>query len=224
MNVDQPTEEILLESNEDSITEPAEEDFTTVNAQLVQAQKWKRRGLGTQILNNKFLFVNRYQQGRKTQYWVNLRFINPVPQRELYIDWRWGIGALILLAIASGLLAAEYYFQLPTGFFYINSITVLLITLALISLLIMIYRFKNTLTFNTLNGNAAILSLSVNNPSKQAFQSYVATLSQCIERVQKQQGRNLLASELAEHRRLKDSKAISEQDYENAKNRILSRH
>jgi hypothetical protein len=110
---------------------------------------------------------------------------------------------------------------------FFNSITIVFATLALLSFLIMIYKSQNALVFHTLNGHLPILSLAINNPSKQAFRSYAKTLRQCIERIQQQNAhkiKNRLASELAEHRRLKDTNVISQQEYEQAKNRILSQH
>jgi hypothetical protein len=227
MSLEQHAEEILLESNEDLVSEPTEDTFDRVTAHLVQVQKWKRHNLGTQILDNKFLFVKQYLNGRIHQYWANLLFANPVPEREHYIDWRWGVAALVLFVNAAGLFVADSHFQLAGKFVYFNSITILLATLALISVLIMIYKSRNRLVFKTLNGHVPILSLAVNNPSKEAFHAYVKTLSQCIERIQQQNAQrmnNQLANELAEHRRLNEQNVISQREYENAKNRILSRH
>jgi len=223
----QPAEEILLESNEDWLSEPSEETYNKVTAHLVQIQKWKRQSVGTQILDNRFLFVKKYQNGRNISYWVNLLLTNPVPQRVRQINWRWGLAALVLMANSAGLIAAEYYLDISGKFLYFNSIIVIMATLALISLLTMVYKSKNVLAFNTLHGNLPILSLAINNPSKEAFQSYVKTLRHTIELLQQQNAhrmKNQLANELAEHRRLKDQNVISEREYEKAKNRILSQH
>jgi hypothetical protein len=227
MSGEHQAEEILLESNENLVREPSEESFARVTAQLVQIQKWKRQSVGTQILDNKYLFVKKYRRGRSTSYWVNLLFANPVPQRIQRIDWRWGLAALILFANSAGLIAVEHYWRLSAKFIYFNSITIIMATLALISFLAMIYTSKNVLLFTTLNGHMPILSLAINNPSKTAFRSYVKTLSQSIERIQQQNAhrmKNQLANELAEHRRLKDNNVVSQQEYEQAKNRILSQH
>ncbi|WP_455209698.1 hypothetical protein [Kaarinaea lacus] len=227
MSVEQQAEEILLESNEDWGSEPSEDTYKKVTAQLVQIQKWKRQSVGTQILDNKFLFVKKFQRGRSTSYWVNLLFANPVPQRIKRLDWRWGLASLILTANCAGLIAAEHYLHVSTKFIYFNSITIITATLALMSLLTMIYKSKNVLVFKTLNGDMPILSLAMNNPSKEAFQTYARTLRRCIEQIQQQNAHrmtNQLANELAEHRRLKDNNIISQQEYEQAKNRILSQH
>ena len=227
MNLENNAEQILLESDDDLIAGPTEESFSKVSAHLVQIQKWKHHSLGTQILDNKFLFVKRFQNGKNIKYWANLLFADPIPKRERHIDWRWGLGALILLANSAGLMAAEHYFHVSAHFIYFNSITVVALALALISVLVMIYRYRNSLVFTTAHGKVPILTLAMNNPSKAEFQNYAKTLRECIERLQQQHAHrmnNQLANELAEHRRLKDSEAISAQEYENAKNRILSRH
>ena len=227
MSIEQPTEEILLESEDDVSLGPSEESFARVTAQLLQVQKWKRVGLGTRILDNRFLFVKQYHNRKTATYWVDLLFMDPQPQRDRFVDWRWGLWALGLLALAGGLLALEYYFQLSAKFGYFNSIAVLLATLAVLCVLSMIYTSRNAVLFHTHHGRVPILALAYNNPSKEAFQTYIETLKLCIEQVQAQHAHksaNRLASELAEHRRLKDEKAISESAYEAAKNRILSQH
>jgi hypothetical protein len=227
MSLDQHAEEILLESNDELISEPSEETLKQITAHLVQIQKWKRHNLGTQILDKRFLFVKQYVNGRITEYWVNLLFADPVPKREFYTDWRWGIAALILLLNSAGLFVVDKVFHLSSKFSYLNSITILLATLALISLITMIYKSRNTLVFRTLNGRVPILSLTFNYPSKQEFSTYAKILRQCIERVQAHNAHrmnDLLANELAQHRHLKEHKVISAQEYETAKNRILSQH
>lgn len=226
MTLEQQAEEILLESDETLATKPSEDTFNKVSAQLVQIQKWKRCSLGAQILDDKFLFVKSYQRGRSAKYWYNLMFADPVPKRHQSIDWRWGLASLVFFLNAAGLLAIEHYYQLSARFVYFNSITVVLVTLGLIGFLMMIYKAKNALVFHTLHGQMPILSLAVNNPSKEEYQSFAKSLRQCIEQLQQRAHKvnNQLAKELGEHRRLKDENVVSEQEYEKAKNRILSQH
>lgn len=226
MSIEQHAEEILLESEEVPTDKPNEESFSKVTAQLIQIQKWKRRGVATQILENKFLFAKTFRNRSSKTYWINLLFVDPAPKRDKHLDWRWGIGALIFLANAAAFITVEHYFHVSAKFIYFHSFTALAATLTLLCILMMVYTAKNTLLFTTLNGHIPILHLEYNKPSKDQFQNYVNALSQCIEQAQQHSRRknNGLADELAEHRRLKEEKAISEQDYEQAKNNILSRH
>lgn len=227
MGLNQHAEEILLESNDEFVSEPSEETLNQVTAHLVQLQKSKHHNLGTQILDTRFLFVKQYVKGRIIEYYVNLLFADPKPQRELYIDWRWGIAALTLLVTSIGLFTADKYLRLSSKFAYLNSITIAMTALALISLFTMIYKSRNTLIFNTLHGRVPILSLTYNYPSKNEFRAYVKILRQCTERAQRHNAHrmsDLLANELAQHRQLKERNLISAREYEKAKNRILSRH
>jgi hypothetical protein len=227
MPTEQHAEEILLESDDDLVTAPTEESFAKVVAQLVQAQKWKNISLGTRILDKRFLFVKNFKNGKTNTYWANLLYLDPQPQQNRKINWRWGISTLIFLAISVSLATVDYYFHISSKFVYFNSITILLATTAVLTFLVMIYTAKNELSFYTLNGRIPIVSLAFNKPTKEEFQAYVTTLKHCIERVQAQNAhktKNRLANELAEHRRLNDEKIISDQDYEDAKNRILSQH
>lgn len=220
-------EQILLESDDDWIAEPTEETYSKVSASLGQIQKWKRYGVGTQILDNKFLFVKKFHKHRSAQYWVNLMFVDPRPRRKLMVNWRMGFGSLALSAIAAGLFAAEQHFHVSAHFTYFNFVAISLGILGLAGFINAMYQTRHPLVFVTCTGRVPVVELVMNMPSKEAFKSYVTGLSRCIERVQQHYAsrlKNQFAGELAEHRRLKDNKAISDQDYETAKNRIMSRY
>lgn len=221
----EPAEQISLESDYDEIRKPSEETFEKVTHQIIQVQKWKRVSVAAQILDNKFLFVQKYSNNRKVKYWVNLLFINPIPVRKKNIDLRWGLSALIMACICAALVTAEKYFQISDKFIYFPSIIILFGTLALISTLVLVYRYQDTLSYVTLGGNLTVLPLLYNNPSKAEFKSFAKVLSGRTKQLQdRTRLKNRLANELAEHRRLKDSGVISEKQYEKAKNKILSQH
>lgn len=221
----EPAEQISLESDYDEIRQPSAETFEKVTHQLIQVQKWRRISIAAQILDNKFLFVQQYRNNRKVKYWVNLLFVNPVPRREKHIDSRWGLAALIMALICAALVAVEKYFHLSAKFLYFPSIIILFGTLALISTLTLIYRYRDSLSYVTLGGDLTVLPLIYNNPSTTEFKSFAKALSGCAKQLQdRTRLKNQLASELAEHRRLKDSNVISEKEYEKAKNKILSQH
>ena len=99
--------------------------------------------------------------------------------------------------------------------------------MAVLSILAVIYTAKNNIVMNTLNGGIPIASFIYNSPNREQFKSYIKTLRACIESVQEQNSHKTtdrLANELAEHRRLKSGMIITDKDYEQAKNRILSQH
>ena len=227
MGLNQNAEVILLESYDEFESEPTEETLNQVTAHLAQLQKSKHHNLGTQILGKRFLFVKHYVKERIIEYYVNLLFADPIPQRDLYIEWRWGFVALTLLLISIGLPATDKYLHLSSKFTYLNLITIVMTALALISLITMIYKSRNKLVFKTLHGRVPILSLTYNYPSKDKFRAYVKILRQCIERSQHHNAHrmsDILANELAQHRQLKERNVISTREYEKAKNSILSRH
>lgn len=223
----QQAEAVLLESGDVSIDEPSQDTFNKVTAELVQVQKWKHSGLRTQILDGKFLRVRKFQYGREIEYWINLLFLQPVSRRQICIDWRWGAATWWLSGVAAGLYTLEHYLHLSSKVSYFESAIIALVTLAVLSLLMTVYKSSFAQVFQTASGHVPILSMAINKPSKGEFRTYVRSLSDCIADVQRQyeQGtKNLLANELAEHRRLKDVKVISQHQYDAAKKQILSRH
>ena len=129
--------------------------------------------------------------------------------------------------MAAVLHMAENRFPSIAELNYLDSVIIGLGTLAAVGFLMMIYRSSFALVFRTLNGHVPILSLSLYQPSRKEYRSFVKAVSDCITRIQQKyvQGKDTqLANELAEHRRLKDAKAVSAREYEAAKRRILSRH
>ena len=227
MTLLQRAEEIQLTSGDLSDDEPTPDIFNKVTAQLVQIQRWKSSGIRAQLLDNKFLYVRRHRNGREIKYWINLLFANPVSKREIHLGWRWGMVALSSSAMAAVLHMAENRFPSIAELNYLDSVIIGLGTLAAVGFLMMIYRSSFALVFRTLNGHVPILSLSLYQPSRKEYRSFVKAVSDCITRIQQKyvQGKDTqLANELAEHRRLKDAKAVSAREYEAAKRRILSRH
>jgi len=222
----QHAETILLESSEELASEPSEESFSKVTAQLLQVQKWKHFGLASRILENRFLFVKKHQNGKTQTYWVNLLFVNPQPKRERKINGLWGLSTLLFSALTAGLVFAERHYHISTKFVYFNSVTFVLAILAALSFAAIIYTAKNNVLFTTLNGRAPVVAFVNNNPSRQEFKTYIKNLKLCIEKIQAKnahKANDWLANELGETRRLKDEKVISDKDYERAKRRILSR-
>jgi len=227
MTLLQRAEEIQLSSGDLSDGDLAPDVFDKVTAQLVQIQRWKSSGIRAQLLDNKFLYVRRHRNGREIKYWINLLFANPISKRELHVGWRWGFVASALSTIAAALHMAESHFPAISELRYLNSVIIGLGTLAAVGFLMMIYRSSFALVFRTLNGHVPVLSLALNQPSRGEYRSFVKAVSDCITRIQQKyvQGKDTqLANELAEHRRLKDAKAVSAKEYEAAKRRILSRH
>ena len=227
MTLLQRAEEIQLTSGDLSDGDPAPDVFDKITAELVQIQRWKSSGIRAQLLDNKFLYVRQHRNGREIKYWINLLFANPVSKREIHLGWRWGVVAISLSAIAAVLHMAENRFPSISELSYLDSVIIGLGTLAVVGLLMMVYRSSFALVFRTLNGHVPILSLALNQPSRREYRSFVKAVSGCITRIQQKyaQGKDTqLANELAEHRRLKDAKAVSAQEYEAAKRRILSRH
>ncbi|WP_455203773.1 hypothetical protein [Kaarinaea lacus] len=226
MTNQQPAEEILLYSQEEEVqSAPTEESFSQVTLQLLQIQKWKQHSLALLVLENKFLYVKNYRYKRKDEYWLNLKYLNPQPKKTTHIAWRWGVAMLFCLLNAFGLWAAKPY--ISEWFPYSVSAMVLLLTVSAILTLIMIYRSQTILLYSTASAQIPVVSLAYNNPSKGEFRTFVKALSQIILAAQPkdyQDQSNRLAVELAEHRRLKESKVISEEQYEMAKETLFSQH
>jgi hypothetical protein len=223
----QQAEQITLSSSEAVQGQPTEASFQNVTLQLAQINKWKRQGLSAQVLEDKFVFIKKYHNGKTKQYWLNLLFLNPQPEFKRIIDWRWGIASFLMILVAVLIITADNAFDLSRVFSYVVSAVILLLTGASITLLVMLQRMRNSVTFSTVNGCVPVIELTNNKPSKAAFETFISAFCQRIGQTKKSNTFNhnsLLAAEMAEHRRLHEEGVLEETHYQKAKRRLLAQH
>jgi hypothetical protein len=224
----QPSEDILLHASgtfPDEAQEPTEESFKKVTQEISQTQKWRHRSLAAQILEDRFISVKQFRNRKRKDYWLNLFYINPQPKKTIDIAWKWGIAGLVFPGIAYALYSMGDL--IPLSRVYLISGMVASVTLAIVSVLIMIQRSEIKLTYETNKGGAPVLGLAYNNPTKKEFREFVKKLNHSIQQLQSQDHRDqadLLAAEMHEHRRLKEANILTEETYEIAKNKILAQH
>ncbi len=164
------------------------------------------------------------KHGGKQQFRINLTYLDPRPVRRSKLAESWLISSAIF-AIISLMLIYINWFKDTTG----NSslaipLTILAMTLCLISFLFGLFKAEDRVYFYTKYGRAAILELMNKNPDKASFDDFLQSLSSHIINAQhnsRLDNTQRLTQELKELRRLKDETLISEQKYEQAKQRIF---
>lgn len=227
MSNEQAAEEITLYATDHTPDTPDVQSAEKITLQLQQINKWKQQSLNAQLLDDKFLVINKFQRGRPMRFWVNILFLNPKPQRNHNINWRWGVASIIFLLLNALIITAENAFTISNSYPYFLSSTVLLSTGFVVCLLMVVHKMKNVVEFSTLMGGISIVELNYNRPNKSEFKIFIQLLIQRIQAAQNDSyydKSSHLAAELGEHRRLQDEKIIGKQTYEQAKNNILSQH
>lgn len=221
-----PTESISLSSDEAKIPQLTSENQNKITAKLTQIKKWKKQGNVIQLLDKKILHITRFD-GRKTSFWVSLLFLNKKWKRKFHIEWKW-----LILSVVLGVLCAGSHFtiemmQLTLKFKYAASVTVILATLCVIFLATFFYKIQNSLVFYSRNSKMPLFELFHNSPNKAEYNRFLELVGVLTAKQYEKiilPPDKLLAAELAEIRRLKDSNIVTEKVYNQARQRLLSSH
>ena len=221
----QADEEILLYSRDTQAT--AQVSLNTVTHKLSQYNKWKMQRKLFKVYDDKILSVVDMNLMSTKKYWVQLCHLDPQPENIRSINYRLGLGALVLCLIAYLTVYAGTTLEWPPLQHYYKSLASLLVSLAVIGLVYMIYTSKNIIVYSTLHARYPMAVLLKNYPTKTEFNRFITSLSEAVKQAraasihEKSQD---LANELSELRRLKNADVVSEQEYDTAKRKILSHH
>jgi hypothetical protein len=221
------SEEILLYSN-DEARQPDEAEFKHVTGHLLQDSKWKMQRKLFRIYDDKYLSIKEHTLTSAKKYWFPLAHLDPEPEHCKSLNWRLGLGAFITALVAFLVIDLRITTDLGQwATFATASITLLLIA-TLAQLAWMIFTSTNHFVFRSCYGRYTIATVLNNLPSKPECQQFIEMLIERIEQNTRRSGfhdkRQKLAAELSELRRLRDSAAIHDEEYEQAKDNILSQH
>ena len=198
-----------------------------INRVLVQESRFKGEVRRFEIYNDKFIKINIHNVFGDKTYHLNMGMLEPWPILHRRISWRWLLG-LIYFGLATIIYGVYLYLHPDSETIgrLIPFITLLLL-LALAALLMFLYSSPNVMEFRSRYGNCALIGLLKNQPSKQEFRHFtdelktrVLAASQVVTLNKKQ----MLGIELKELRRLTDDGILLEQEYQQAKDRIMSMH
>lgn len=196
-----------------------------INTVLSQQSRSKGESRTFEIYNDKFVKVTSQSLFGNQNYHLNLSMLEPWPVHHRHFSRRWLL-SLIFFALAT--LAFGFYLYMNQDQNTLGRMLPFIITFILLtvgSLILLIHQSPNVIEFRSRYGGCVLLRLLHNKPHSKTFRAFVAELktrilaaSQAVT-FDKQQ---MLAIELKELRRLTDSGALTEEDYERANKRIMN--
>lgn len=204
------------------------ESRTTINREITQRSTINGYQAHFRIFDDRYLGIWTQRFGSRVKgYSVDLRYLNPKPQRQLHISWGWFGLAAALLGIAAILSITIH--QAPPPAVSHPTLPFALGTGAagMIALAVAVYRSGRRLVWVSHHGRISLVELMTTQPSRADVQAFANDLKDRIVRVhdtQQVDPAQWLSAELREHRRLKDEGVLTEAIYAKAKKRILRCH
>lgn len=204
-----------------------EVNLNQVTLELLQTSRIKEYQQLCRIFDDKFLNINQ-QHGRNSRgFTVPLSVLNEQPVSRWFIRFRYLFLAAVLFVMA---WAAYTLMQQNIAIFnHPNTYAAiaLLLTVGAILIVLMVKQSRHVLIFQSRHGQLPLLELLYNNPDKYRFRQFATRLTECIARCDSQNHyteSQRLAAELAEHRRLRNEKILTNKQYEHVKRNIMACH
>lgn len=222
-------EHISIESNHDDSATPARRARGKVLASY--QLKSTLRGCETELvlLDDHFVSVRstRPDNPLPKKYDVDLRFVNPKPIRTREISWTWLVVTIGLIALAIGAIASrwgtvEQPWLLPGVIAAFGTLLVSALTFFLF-----LRRTTESLEFRSVHGEATLISVTGGIGSARNGKQFFVALMKDInaaKTARPQERPQYLRDEMREHHRLRELGALSEEEYERSKMRILGAH
>lgn len=157
------------------------------------------------------------------KYQFDLRFAEPTPVRVRRLPWFWLLVAACFGAFGSGALHAALLARNFPGM--VGGVVAMAISIA--ALYVSFQRASESLQLRSVHGHAALVSVTGDLGSARRAKPVFAVLSRNIHaaRLKRPQERSqFLRDEMREHFRLLQFGALSDQEYEASKARILAAH
>lgn len=226
MTTQNPEEEITLSSSEfDQFKEEA--GPTSVTSEIQQNIRIKEQLKLFRIFDKKYLNVNQKTADATTSFFVKLSVLDSTPVRKRMIKYFPLLLGLVLISLAGFIF---YLKQLGLPILHNPYVYTVIVAFAAIGSILIVYVIKesrNVLIFYSQHGRIPIAELFYRIPDKATFNHFVSELMDCIntERSKSHYTKTqTLAAELSEHRRLRDEGALTNKEYETAKNNIMAFH
>jgi hypothetical protein len=215
----------LPESNRGGVEDRMKAAEESKLIELLQVSFTKAYAAHFTIFNGHFLSIHIKRLFRRpVNYWVDLRYVEPMPTRIFAIDRPslWTAAALSLLSIILFLVA-----WLSDKSLFWLSIAAPMVCATVIAALILAQRSKRRIVFYSRYGRIPWFELLVAKPGRRAVEAFIETLTSAIhkagnDRDHGEGGR--LGAELREQRRLREGGILSEQVYKTVKARLLKQH
>jgi hypothetical protein len=216
-----PGEHIYIES-EDLSSNPAAA-ARTLRETVVLRNRIRRTGAELALFDEGFLKVTPLRNNDTDEpFFLDLRFVDPVPTLDRVIAVRWLTGALgcgALMALAAFLLRFDALYTFAAV--ALGGATLA----AAITLYVGLYLSHERTEFCTLHGRATVLELVANFGSIKKFRAFVPALSHAIEEAAERIGVDtaaFLRAEMREHYRLRGDGVLGNDDCAKGTGRILA--
>jgi hypothetical protein len=216
-----PGEHIYIES-EDLSSNPAAA-ARTLRETVVLRNPVRRTGAELALFDEGFLKVTPLRNKDTDEpFFLDLRFVDPVPTLDRVIAVRWMTGALgcgALMALAAFLLRFDALYTFAAVALGCATLA------AAITLYVGLYLSHEKTEFRTLHGRATVLELVANFGSIKKFRAFVPALSHAIEEAAERIGVDtaaFLRAEMREHYRLRGDGVLDNDDCARGTGRILA--
>jgi hypothetical protein len=219
-------EHILLESDERTV--PVLRGARKIHARLRVHNSLRRRSVELALIDYHYLSVQTWRLGRPAlEYVLDLRFVDPKLRLSRHIAWRWIRATAVLAALTVGV--ASWIHASSTPWWQHDWLPVFgaLLGLTVCSGLVATYRTTKTLELFSVNGQARLVELTGGVGSFGAIRRFTHALTAHVTiaiGVRRTTRGAHLRDEMREHTRLREVGALSAQEYETSKRRILARH
>ena len=208
--------------SEDSSADPAIAARTPREA-IVLRNPVRRTGAELTLYDEGYLKVIELEKGAAdAPFFLDLRFVDPVPKIERVIAMRW-----LTAAFGCGAVTALAAFLLRFDAFHSVAVWALggaaLATAA--ALYVGVYSSHERIEFCTLHGRAAVLQLVANLGSIRRFHAFVPMLCRAIEEAAERIGADtaaFLRAEMREHYRLRGNGVLDNDECARGTGRILA--
>jgi len=218
---DSPSEHIYI-GGDDFTADPAT-TAKTISHKVRLNNPLRHAGADITFYTEGVLKVVTLRKGKQTEsFFLDLRFLDPVPKIERTIAARW-----LYAALGCGATAALAAFLLRFDVLYVAAAAVLgaAVLAGAVALYVGIYLSHERIEFFTMHGRASVLPLVANVGSLRKFHAFLPVLSRAIEEASESIGADTsayLRAEMREHYRLRSEDILSPESCAAGTGRILA--
>lgn len=155
---------------------------------------------------------------------VDLTFLNPEPNKHLFISWKILLSGTALLGLSILLFLYSDALESLLGGQSVLLAAVLLFTTGFIFVLVSLYRSYSTLVYHSDIGQVPLLVVA-HKPRDTNYKKFIDIIGKCINYSRNRQGvtpQERIKGEMKDLRRLKELNIISEHVYDEAQRKILA--
>ena len=216
------TAEHIYIGSEDTTTNPAAA-ARTLRETIVLRNPLRHAGAELALYGEGFLKVTELNRGNAEEpFFLDLRFVDPVPQLERLIAVRW-----LATALGCGALTALAGFLMRFDALYVFAAAALAVAAVATAttLYVGLYLSHEKIRFCTLHGRVVVFELIANFGALKSFRAFVPILSHAVEEAAELIGTDTAAylrAEMREHYRLRGDGVLDNDECAKGTGRILA--